>query len=191
MSSGNCLYIWTLLSLSCLHSQRAFLTSWHVLPQLILTPLEPQQKGSTLFLIVPIKVWAKFHWPVSGNMPILWTSVCDTDWVTCLLMTWGWGQCSKPLKNIQQSVCQRKIGLLLPEGGLNDGQAKTEDVHCFRRFYRSMNCHHSRRIIRKTSRWPVAHLSRVLCLDSGFTWSHSVPEPSSLLCVSKYLLLSV
>ena len=123
VSSGNCLYIWTLLSLSCLHSQRAFLTSWHVLPQLILTPLEPQQKGSTLFLIVPIKVWAKFHWPVSGNMPILWTSVCDTDWVTCLLMTWGWGQCSKPLKNIQQ-FAKEKLGYCLQKEDLMMGRQK-------------------------------------------------------------------
>lgn len=80
VSSGNCLQFWTLLSLSCLHSQRAFFTSCNVLLQLILTALEPQQKGSTLFPIVSVKVWAKSHWHGLGHMPILWTNVCDSVW---------------------------------------------------------------------------------------------------------------
>lgn len=54
--------------------------------------------------------------------------------------------------------------VMLPEGGVDAGQAKVRDGHCF---LKSVNCYHSRETIRKTFRWPASHLTRVLYFDSS------------------------
>lgn len=159
---------WTPLFLYHRHSKRAFLTTWQTWPQThthcLSTPAEREHSLPQLFLSksgLSVIVLEQVTCPSFEGMSV---TLIGQPW--SYANSWACRRNHSPMEN----------WVVLPGRARVDAvQVKITDVHCFPSFYRSVNCHHPRKTIRKAFRWPASHPSRDLCLVSvvWFQWSRA------------------